>query len=268
MNAASSVLTFENAPVVEMVQGLFFAPISGWDLLDYGLLWQKFSTRYASHEFKQPIVDPAQIQAQQVTVQVADIGKLPVRCWFIDKSGAELLQIQDNCLIRNWRKISSGTAYPGFRMLQDNFAEDFRVFCAFLKERGLPKPDIWKCELTYVDQFVRGTEWNSFADLSKIYRLWRGMEADGPLSNLEFASFAVNYALPDRATRLVFSSQPTVRSSDGKEVMQLTISATGKPASSSEAVVLDWLDRSHDAVIEGFFSFTTPQIQEHWRQMK
>jgi len=269
MNEPTSRVHFDNAPVVEMVQALFFAPVVGWDLLDFGLLWQRFASNYSRHEFKPPLGEPPQLQNQfLVAVQKQDLGKFPVRCWFIDKSETELAQIQDSCFIHNWRKVPSTDTYPGFDNIRLRFLRDWRLFREFLDDRGFPGPDVWKTELTYIDQFVRGEEWSTFADLPKIYRLWRGMEAEGPLSAPEYASFTVNYALSDATTRLVFSSQPAVRPVDGKEVIQLTVTATGRPASSTDSDVSSWFDAAHASLIEGFVNFTTPEAHAHWRRTR
>lgn len=269
MREPNTQIHFEGAPVIEMAQALFFASVPGWDLLDFGLLGQKLQHRYPRHEFKIPIGETPQLQNRIVdSLQKQDLGRVPIRCWFLDKEAIELVQIQESCLIHNWRKMPLNSAYPGYENIHSNFVKDWRVFCAFLDDRSLPRPDIWKCELTYIDQFVRGGEWNSFADLPKIYRLWRGMESEGPLSSLEFASFQVNYAIPGDMPRLQFASQPAVRPHDGKEVIQLTVTATGKPSTSNETDILGWFDRAHKTVIEGFVNFTTPEVQEYWRQAK
>jgi len=268
MNEPTTQVHFESAPVVEMMQALFFTPVSSWDLLDFGLLWQKLTPRYSRHEFKPPIGEMPQLQSQVLeALQRQDLGKLPVRCWYVNKSEAELVQVQDTCLIHNWRKTEGAGPYPGYEDVRSEFMRDWQTFGAFLDERGIPRPDLWKSELTYIDQFVRGQEWNTFADLSRIYRLWRGMEAEGPLASLEFASFTVNYALSDGKTRLVFLSQPAVRP-DGKEIIQLTITAVGRPATSSETDILSWFDSAHAALLEGFINFTTPEVHEYWRRTK
>lgn len=269
MSEPTNLVQFDNAPVVEMLAGLYFTRVAGWDLLDFGLLWQKLVSRYSQHEFKTPIVgDVAQLGQIAAALQKQDLGNFPVRCWYIDNEQAQLLQVQDNCVIHNWRKVQNAEAYPGYDQIRSRFAEDWRIFCAFLKERGLDRPDVWKCDITYIDHFERGSEWKNFTDLPKIYRLWRGMEAEGTLSNLEFAAFSVNYALADGKIRLLFSSQPTVRATDGKEVIQLTVTATGRPASSDLGDILSWLDVGHKALIHGFIDFTTPEIQDYWRRTK
>jgi len=258
---------FANAPVSEMLQAVYFSPVSGWDLLNFGLLSPRLAQRYPRHQFQPPIGDPAQLQNQfLLQVQKMDIGKIPIRCWFIENSEAELLQLQDSCLIHNWRKIPASVQYPGFDRVRSNFAADWKTFCAFLDDVQLGRPDVWKCELTYIDQFVRGVEWKTFADLPRIYRLWRGIEAAESLSEIEFASFSVNYVLPDQTTRLLFTSQPAIRQTDGKEVIQLTITASGKPQKSDEKDVIDWFDRAHASLIEGFLSFTTHEVQDLWRR--
>lgn len=266
MMESSTTVHFERAPIVEAAHGVYFTSVPGWDLLDFGRLAHSFETRYPRHEFKLPIAEPAQLQNQLVaSLQTQDLGKVPVRCWFVSADGADLAQIQDNCLIHNWRRISSAAMYPGYNLIHPRFKDDWDTFQSFLLGRGIGAQEIWKCELTYVDQFVRGAEWRNFSDLPKIYRLWRGMESDAPVASLEFASFQVNYAANSQGIRLLFASQPTIRTTDGEEVLQLTITAMGKPASSRNEDVFEWFGRAHETLIEGFLKFTTPEVQERWK---
>ncbi len=266
MSEQAAKLHFENAPVIEMVQALFFAAVPGWDLLDFGLLSKRLEPRYPKHEFKPPLGEPQQLQDRlQTVLQKQNFGSIPVRCWFVESAEAEIVQVQDNCLIHNWRKVPPLAPYPGYESVHSNFVDDWRTFCSFLHDRKLHRPELWKCELTYIDQFLRGSEWENFADLSKVYRLWRGMESTGHLSSVEFATFQVTYGLRGGTTKLLFSSQPAVRP-DGKEVIQLTVTASARPLSSEDDDIFRWFEQSHDDIREGFLNFTTPEMHDYWRR--
>jgi hypothetical protein len=63
---------------------------------------------------------------------------------------------------------------------------------------------------------------------------------------------------------LQFASQPGVRKADGAEIIQLTITALGKPLSSQESDIFAWLDKGRSAVVTGFRQFTSEQVNRLW----
>jgi hypothetical protein len=48
---------------------------------------------------------------------------------------------------------------------------------------------------------------------------------------------------------------------DGKDFLQLSITAIGQPASNSTEAILEWLDLGRHAVVQGFSDFTSTEIQ-------
>ena len=50
------------------------------------------------------------------------------------------------------------------------------------------------------------------------------------------------------------------------EVLQLDVSATGRPTSSKTPDILEWLDLGREWVVKGFADFTTPEMHMKWRR--
>ena len=93
---------------------------------------------------------------------------------------------------------------------------------------GCLSPDVWQCEVTYINQFTRGREWHDFKGLSELYPIWSDSQSSPLLSRPQMATFAVAYAMPDDIGVLQFVSQPGTRGSDGAEIIQLSVSAIGR----------------------------------------
>jgi uncharacterized protein (TIGR04255 family) len=250
---------YDNPPAVETALGLRFSPIEGWNVFHYGALLQKFKNKYPKHELRPPI--------GEITFQFSpesDFSNLPVRCWFLNEDNTQLVQIQNNCFIRNWRRADETASYLHYDVVRPLFQDDWSTFQRFLEEEGLPKPSIWQCEVTYVNHFVRGREWHDFRDLHELYPAWAGLPAVGLFARPEMVSFSLSYSLPDRSGMLQFASQPGVRKADGAEIIQLTITALGKPLSSQESDIFAWLDKGRSAVVTGFRQFTSEQVNRLW----
>jgi uncharacterized protein (TIGR04255 family) len=257
--SARTLPDYRNPPAVETVLGVRFSPIEGWNLLHYGLLFPKFKNEYPKTELRTPI--------GEVTVQFSsesNFANLPVRCWFVNPDDTQLIQVQNNCFIRNWRKTEQTPDYLHYDVVRPLFERDWSTFLQFLAEQQLSAPAVWQCEVTYINHFLRGRDWQDFNDLSRLYPAWCGMEPKGLFSRAEMVSFALSYSLPEGQGSLQLASQPGIRKSDGKEIIQLTITASGKPRGSQTADVMAWLDVGRSAVVLGFAGFTGKEAQNTW----
>ena len=77
-------------------------------------------------------------------------------------------------------------------------------------------------------------------------------------------SFMTVFELPDNAGTLQVVLQPGIRKRDNKEIIQFSLTATGKPAGSRLKDILDWLDLGHVAVVSSFRDLTTPEMHSYW----
>lgn len=252
---------FDDPPAVETALGVRFARIPGWNVFHYGLLLQVFREQYPEYQLR-PAVGSIPISIRTD----ADFSGMPVRCWFIDHESSELVQVQDDCFIRNWRKTENSPDYRHYDVIKPRFERDWGTFIKFLDNNRLPQPEVWQCEVTYINQFVRGCEWHSFKDLGRLYPGWHSDTESPLLDKPQMVTFAAAFELPNEAGTLQFHSQPGVRSSDGAEIIQLTVTALGKPRSSEGAEILSWLDSGRAAVVQGFTDFTSESAHQLWRR--
>ncbi len=252
---------FENPPAIETAVGVKFAPIAGWNVFHYGLLLQEFLEDYPVQELRPPI---GNVPAIQFTASDADFSGMPVRCWFINQQSTQLLQVQNDCFLRNWRKTESSPDYLHYEFIRPRFQQDWSRFKAFLQKASLLPPDVWQCEVTYINQFVRGREWHDFNDLSELYPIWSKGNMSPLLTRTQMATFATSYMLPNDLGTLHFLSQPGIRKGDGAEIIQLSVTALGRPRSSDDLDILGWLDAGREAVVQGFSDFTSETAHFIW----
>ena len=256
---ARTLPDFEHPPAVETALGLRFAAIKGWSVFHYGSLLQHFKREYPKQELRPPIGD--------VTFNFpptgTDFSVIPVRCWFINADDTQLIQVQNNCFIRNWRRTEQTPDYLHYDVIRPLFRRDWQKFLGFLDAEGLSRPEVWQCEVTYVNQFLRGREWRDFNDLSDLYPSWQRVRSGSYLAKAEMIAFTASYGLPTGNGSLQFASQPGVRT-DGTEIIQLTVTALGKPAGSDEESILKWLDDGRAAVVSGFTEFTSSKMHTLW----
>lgn len=262
VNAAGSLLDFERPPVVETSIGFHFSPVPGWSQIHVGALWQEFRVQYPKTEYRPPLSFPA--DAQKLIQDISsDLGKIPIRTFFIDDSSTRLVQIQNGFFFHNWRKTVETPEYQHYRGVCPTFRRDWQRFCRFLGSMAMPMPDVSRCEVTYFNHLVRGEDWTDVSEFGQMFPFWRLTEVDGPLSLLEAApALSLIYKQADGAVQTVVS--PGIRQTDGKEVMQLTITGFAKPSGSSEEELFTCLDGCHRNAARVFVKVVGEELQARW----
>jgi uncharacterized protein (TIGR04255 family) len=249
---------FENPPVVETSAGFHFAPIQGWTILQYGLLWEKLKDKYPVAEFNPPVNQPP-------IGMTANFSDVPVRVSFVDSPKSNLVQVQNNFLMHNWRRSDTRTLYQHYMVTRDALFADWKVFRDFLSKQSLKPADVVRCETSYFNHLVRGEDWQEYSELSKLFPAWKGLDATGPLSKPQMISLGAWYARPHGMLQIV--AQPALRQSDGKDIIQLTLTATGLPPAQDENALFECLDACHQSALDGFAEFTSEQLQLRWRRV-
>ena len=77
-------------------------------------------------------------------------GPMPTRLWLMSLAGNDLVQIQNDLLIYNWRLVQPGDVYPGHQWILQKFEELWSDFVRRLGEYGPMVPRL--VEWTYVDK--------------------------------------------------------------------------------------------------------------------
>ncbi len=250
---------FEKPPVVETSLGFFFAKIAGWSVLHYGSLWERFREKYPLSEFPPPVSEaPFHFEVK------TDFSSPLIRACFVDQSKTQLVQVQSDLFLHNWRKAAGAADYKHYKEILPGFIQDWQLFCEFLKERSLARPNVTRCEISYFNHLVRGVDWEDLSDLSRIFPVWRGFEENSVFSGIQVAGFNVSQALPKG--RITMTVQPGIRATDGKEILQLTLTVSVIPASSDDPILFACLDECHHNAVKGLLYYTSKQAQERWRR--
>lgn len=263
--AAQRAVDYKKPPVVETAFALVFAPIKGWNLLHFGLLWQRYRAAYPNPEVKLPTgnIEPADL-IPTLTPDF-DLRALPLRCWFVDETKHQLLQVQRNFFIRNWRKIEDSNTYVHYDEIRPLFAKDWDIFKRFLADERLELPQIFHTEVTYVNHLIRGLDWENPSDIQHIFPYW-----ERPLSSkfdMELSSFTTGANLPEKG-RIEIKLEPALRSTDGKQILQLTITVIQVPKSSNDMDLLAALDSGHDVLVNQFRDIISDDVQKRWEPIQ
>lgn len=258
---------FDRPPVVETLIGLQFAPIKNWSVLHLGLFWNAVREDYKRYEIHSPVSSGFELRLGSSGPEAPSVQfqtEVPLRAWFFDPSETRLIQIQNNAFIHNWRKTEATQKYQHYDVIRPIFEKEWLRFLSFLRDNELSEPQVWQCEVCYINHIAKGEGWESFSDLPNVLSLWSGERSTDFLPSPEVASMTAAFPMPRSLGHLHVAASPAVRQSDSKEIIQLTLTARGKPASSRLEDICAWLDVGHDWIVHGFKSITTIQMHQLW----
>lgn len=265
---SSPLPDFEQPPVIETAIGVVFLPIEGWTLSQFA----RFG-RYVEEDY--PDADPQEriiatpIEQFGVAPQptVLNLQTAPGLWWFVNQARGRLIQLQRDRFVHNWRRTNPEEPYPHYVQTREEFRSAWLNYLSFLEKEGLSAPTVLQVEIDYVNHIERGPGWQEPSDLSRVTPLI-GRLPQGFLPNPEGIQLGVRYLMPANRGRLHISLLPAIRNSDKVELLQLTVSAHGRPAGSDIDSVMDWCDLGHEWIVRGFADFTTTEAHSIWRRIR
>ena len=259
---ASQSIVFENPPINEVVISTYFNPLLS-DLRSehIGLFWEKIRNEF-------PVVrqqPPVGIIGSEVSTN--EPFPMP-RYWFIADDEINLIQIQKNAFIFNWRRRDD--EYPRFhRNIKPTFDKYYGLFSEFVRTELDTELTIELCELNYVNALERCEFWTGPQDTPTVIPSFSILTP-----GIDFSSspeFNCNYAYGD-ATDLQLNiniRSGVTAQQENVPVLIFEIKASGRVGQIAKPGTDEWFERAHDAIIRCFVGMTSPDIQnKYWKPME
>jgi len=272
---------FNNPPVTEVALSVQFEPVSGLRTPQLGLLWQEFRERFPKTEEHPPLESVIEqfgirpTRKGEVRFEMLE-GPPMLRYWFLNQKGTELIQVQQDRFVRNWRKVGDENTYPRYeKHLRPMFESDLKHFQAFLEHEQLGELKPNQCEVTYVNHIPAGEGWEKHGDIGEVLTVFQRSFSDSFLENPEYVedvSMRLRFLIPDQAGkpigRLHITIDPGYRRSDNQPLFIINLTARGAPCGEGIDGVMSFLDLGREWVVRGFASITTPKMHQIWRRKK
>lgn len=258
---------FDDPPVVESVLSVQFESLRLIETAHLGLLWNEYRASFPKTE-ERPALDQVierfpESPPARVGLKFQTFDKPPVpRLWFVNARGNEMIQVQNDRFIKNWRK-GHGEQYPHYDdTIRPNFDRDYRIFLAFLEKNELGTPRINQCEVTYVNHILAGEGWERFSELENIFTFWRSPDLTPP-GTAEDLRLHARFAIPGEDNkpigRLHVDLEPAVRPSDNRPMYVLHLTARGQVGDGT-----DCFDIGRDWIVQTFKRLTTSSMHKIW----
>lgn len=266
---------FEKPPVVEVALSLQFRPLELLRSPHFGLLWPAFRARGYSGiedhgELEPTFEDFDSKPTPRVGVRMQTFNDAPPlpRVWFLNAAQNELVQLQRDRFIVNWRQGAEAESYPRYGSIRNRFLSDFAALVEFLKSEKLGEIMPTQCELTYVNHMPAGQGWARLGEAERVVTVWKNAYSDSYLSMPEDQAFAMRYRMHDAngtaLGRLHIALHPAIRAADGTSILAMNMTARGEPKPADLEGSLKLFDAEHEWIVRGFASVTTPQMHEIW----
>jgi hypothetical protein len=265
---------FRKPPVRETVLSLQFEPIEEMTAAHVGLLWQRFRKRLPFVEEHPPL--PAVVEkfgllvAPEVEVTIGEKPPVP-RMWFLNTDKTELIQVQVDRFIRNWRKVQGEEIYPRYEKIRARFADEVAAFQQFLADERFPGLSITQCEVTYINHIEPAGIWEHHGQIGRVLKSWLDLPGFAFLPAAEDGAVRLRFLIPgDGGTpvgRLHLSLQPARKKEDNSLIFSMNLTARGAPLAPNIDGAFAFFDLGREWIVRGFADLTTPEMHRAWERL-
>jgi uncharacterized protein (TIGR04255 family) len=261
---------FERPPVVEVVCGVQFITERPLRVVDVGEFHRQVVDQFPEIE-EAPVLGIAMEPEDlfgEARLMIEPVSLPPLRrTWMIDSTGHQLLQLQQDWFLFNWKRVSDDQEYPRYSKISAWFEQHWNRFTAFVADRDRGAIVIRQFELSYFNHIGpdNGLAITGHGGVLIDHTIQKHDHRFLP----EPRSYAWRsvYELPDRAGRLSLRAQRGRRRTDNVEIMQLELTARGFPHGADPSDVRSeqrraWFDQAHHWIIFGFKDATSEELHK------
>jgi len=255
----SPSVTFKNPPINEVVVSTYFnPPLSDLRSEHIGLFWGKIKQDF-------PIVSQQPIVGTELDILGNEPFPIP-RYWFIAEDKINLIQVQKNAFMFNWRR--NDEKYPRFhKNIKPTFDKYYGLFNEFVRtETNIEDLAVDLCELNYINVIDCCEYWEGPQDTPKIIPSFSMLNPN--IDDLDFLGFNCNFGYrlsSDLQINIGIRSGFRTQQQD-RPVLIFEIKTSGRLGQIEKPEADEWFERAHDAIIKCFLSITDTDIQNRFWQ--
>jgi uncharacterized protein (TIGR04255 family) len=275
LESTSQPITFDRPPVNEVALAIqFSAPLIDVEVL--GALTTRIKQAYPGRQQQPPLprmqeptglLNPPQIEIQPF------FPGLP-RTWFVTADGHFLIQIQQDRLAINWRKMSGEEPYPRYAEVRRRMSELIESLRSAVDAVGAQDVPIDFVELSYFNEIsVPGAKpGDPHPNLASFLRVIDWTSDQAFLGTPEDSQLQARWRIPPEQLppgadvgRLYASILPGLSATTQTPLYVMNLIARiVPPIGASVDGALDIVDVGHDWIVRSFADLTTEEIHEQW----
>jgi uncharacterized protein (TIGR04255 family) len=249
---------FDKPPINEVVLGKVFKPRGDLTVPMFGRFWDLIEEDFPKTQHAPPLIEPGGHSDKNF------MGILP-RVWFVGEDPSRLIQLQQDRLYYNWRQLAGvESPYARFESIFAEYQRYSEAFATFiLSSLGSPLEST-RLDLTYVNVFQRGREWQDFSDLGSVISGLDVLSNAQTLGKASAGSFQIDLkpnSMPGLLSIRLLSGFDTGSGAQLIKMELVAVCGTEELAGVEEKA---WYLQAHDAIIEAFCTLTTDKAQKIW----
>lgn len=258
---------FDEPPVVEVAVGVQFRPLLGMRGLALASLrerWRPDYPKVEEHPALPPVVEGGPPGAPLLQFNVGPL--MPTRQWFLNEPGTELVQVQSDRLLVNWRTGDPPTYYPRYGHMREAFESRFRDLARFAAEENLGEPEITQAELSYIN--VIPADNDRLGRIDRFLKGWSGTPGHH-LGQPEQARVTLTFliaGLGNPPVRLYAEVSPAQLRAGDEPVLFFTLTVRGHPGGSGLAESMKFMDEAHEHLVRSFAELTEKSMHKLWKR--
>lgn len=258
---------FRKPPLIEVVLGVQFNRVPGYQHIYAAEIWDLFRTEYPEVQEKPPIQPQfetfgLQFPAMQPPFMFMS-GPIRNRYWFVKTNETELIQFQEDRLLHNWKKIAAASnEYPHYETMVSRFSKEFGLVQEYFKDKWKQELVINQCEISYInhitadsEDFPLGSDWLNFVSFSR---------------NPEDFSVAFREVVHDKdgvpRARLTCEAGSAIQ--NNRKILHYTLTVRGAPQTPSIDAALELMSIGRDVIVTRFAETTTVAAHKAWERTK
>lgn len=264
MTRPSHLPDYENPPLVEVVTGFQFEPVSGYSSVNAKDIWKLFRDEFPQveeHQQLSPKFETFGGGGSRNEMQF-NFGPAPLRSrlWFISEDHDHLIQFQDDRFLLNWRNRSQ-QSYPRYEAIAESFEKHFRRLDAYFQENFNTKLAVNQAEVTYINIIPV----DDYSEVGK----WISIFSDS-LGKLENMNLAFNEVVLNEKgvpfARMTHELQSVLTAGEGKQrkALQLTLTFRGAPNSSDICDGMELAREGREQIVTKFSQLSSQFADKKW----
>lgn len=280
-DTAEGLPTFERPPVTEVAISTSFRSLPSPAFLRVGYFWEALRDRFPGYEEHPPYEAPIErfdvpTGMPRLPFEFATGAPPPPRLWFLSPEGNELLQVQRDWFACNWRKLTPSHEYSRWQSRWQAFEQGWELFAEQVARHFEPEVEHLQCEVTYINHIEPEGVWQHHGQLDRVITLARTPhEPEAPsgqfLPEAEAVNLNARYVMQDDngvpIGRLHVAVTEAYKRNDESPVIQLALTARGRPDGKGFDGVRRFSERAHVWIVKSFCALTTPLMHEAWRRV-
>lgn len=275
MLISDPIPSFKSPPINEVVLGVQYDTIEAFNIATYGLLWEKFKCEFPSIEHHMPLepqfekIGGRQSPSDFQRFRIEQFSMPLPRAWFISENSQELIQVQPDRFIMNWRRINGeSNKYPRYEgYMRDEFFKNLELLDNFYQGTRLGKLKPNQCEISYINHIdISGTHKN----LSKIFTGWSDQYDLSNIADIEDIDLNIKHIIKNNAGeflgRLHIKIMPAFKAIDDSPIFLMELTVRGRPLGNDLKDIINFMDLGRERIVRAFTKITTSEMHNIWER--